>query len=143
MSKVRALVALEDIGLHQVVEDILEITFREVKTERAMSTEALLARLKEQGAEYDLVLLDLLFDSDAERSPLEALREEAHDLLDRLVIVVPRSRSILPAPARDFAQRVGFPFSLDEFMHVVRTVCERTRARRATGVAPETATAAD
>ncbi len=128
MPPIRALVALEDLGLHQVVEDILEITFKEVKTERVMSSEALFERLREHGEEYDLVLLDVQFDSDAEQSPLAVVRAELPALADRLVLVIPRSRSSsLDAQWEGFS-RVVLPFVLDDFSATVREVRERAKS---------------
>ena len=130
MPPVRALVALNDMGLHQVVEDILEITFREVKTDRVMTPQSLRDYVQERGDEYDLMLLDAAFGQEGEESPLGSLISEAPQICSRLVLIVPKSRKqSLPASLQNFP-KVSYPFMLDDFTATVQQVREQVRTAR-------------
>ncbi|MBD3240172.1 MAG: response regulator, partial [Chitinivibrionales bacterium] len=84
---VRALIAEEDLNLHQVVHDILEMSFKDLEIERAMNYDSLLNALRQEGPGLDLILYDLRFDQSSGHNALAVIRSEMPDLLPRLVVL--------------------------------------------------------
>ena len=123
--QIRALVAEEDLNLHQVTHDILEMCFSDVKIERAMNHESLMAKLRAEQADYDLVLYDLKFDELSGYDALSTMREEMPELTSRIIILAGNGDDVRHSThARDLAY-VLHPFSLDDFIDTVKRVRER------------------
>jgi DNA-binding NtrC family response regulator len=123
--RIRALVAEEDLNLHQVTHDILEMCFSDVKIERAMNYESLMAKLRAEDADYDLVLYDLKFDELSGSDALPTIRKEMPELANRIIVLAGNGDDVRrSAHARDLAY-VLHPFSLDDFIDTVKRVRER------------------
>jgi DNA-binding NtrC family response regulator len=128
---VRILVAVEDLSLHQVVQDVLDITFKEAKTERAMSAQSFLERLRERPDDYDLVMLDVSFDTDAPEVPLPTLQAQLPEVLKRTILLASRHDSARIRAEYGEMALATYPFSLDDFTAIIRSVYDRSRQTRA------------
>lgn len=129
MPLVKALIAEEDLNLHQIVHDILGICFKNVRIDRALNYDSLYQHLREHGAEYDIIIYDVDFDDRADRDALPAIRAEFAHLLPSFVLVAPRKVDIDTWPHAQGLPYVAHPFSLDEFSLVVTSVYERRKTR--------------
>lgn len=125
---VRALIAEEDLNLHQVVHDILEMSFKDLRIERAMNYDSLLNVLRQDGAELDLILYDLRFDSSSGQSALSIIRNEMPELLPRLVILAANGDELRAQEEARGLAYVLHPFSLDDFTDTVKRVYDRAAA---------------
>lgn len=119
MDKKSVLIAGCDLDIHQVVSDILEITFKGIEVERALDREKFVERLNEATL-YSLIVVDVSIDGSEGESIIDLLEREYARYLDRVVFIL-ESR-----PEAD--ENTGYagypfvvkPFSLDEFDTVVR-----------------------
>lgn len=132
---VSALVAEEDLNLHQVVHDILEICLKDVEVERAMNAEALMRKLRETEAsedqQFDLVLYDIRFDEMSGGDSLPVLRREMPQLDPRLILLAGNGDDVRRNEhARDLAY-VLYPFSLDDFVDTIKRVRSRSEEAEA------------
>jgi CheY-like chemotaxis protein len=118
---VRVLVAEEDLALQQIVHDILEMSFHDVRIERAMDADALLRKLRESVA-YDLILYDLHFDLQTGNDALPMIRSEFPELSPKLVLVAASGDDVRGNPHAEGLTYVRHPFSLDDFTEVVKAV---------------------
>jgi len=124
MPQVKVLVADDDLNMHQVIEDIVEICFRDVQIDRVMSSPAFVARLREDPNAYDIILFDLHLHQPSGSRALPSVLTEFPSIRGRLVVIAPADEDVdVVAEARDLP-RVGFPFSLDDFTETVRKVYE-------------------
>jgi hypothetical protein len=130
MPLVRALIAEEDLNLHQIVHDILEICFKNVRIDRALNYDSLYQHLRERGDQYDLILYDVDFDDRLDRDALPAIRVEFAHLLPAFVLMVPRKVDLETWPHAQGLPYVAHPFSLDEFSQIVTHVCAKVRKAR-------------
>jgi DNA-binding NtrC family response regulator len=123
--KTNVLVADNDMDVHQLVCDVLEICLRNVKVERAMSLQGFWAKLPAQPEQpWHVVFLSA-----------EYIKEEPDGFADRLTAVNPNVIGkvvILGAEAdAELCGEGGLmaapllvkPFSLDRFEELVKQVC--------------------
>ncbi|MDR0331348.1 MAG: hypothetical protein LBH93_06530 [Chitinispirillales bacterium] len=120
--QVNVLIADDDMDVNQLVHDVLEICFRDVKVERAMSLGSFWAKLPAAGDPWDLIFLSA-----------EYIKEEPGGFAGRVLAANPAApgKVIVVGGKPDFeafgddVKRFPFlakPFSLDEFEEVVRGV---------------------
>jgi len=127
MPKVRALIAEEDMNLHQIVCDILEMTFKDVAINRAMNTEMLFKKLDGNVEHIDMLIYDLHFDETGDEPALPLIRRRMPELDGRIVILASKGDDVRHnAHARDLPY-VIHPLSLDDF---IETVTESYRRRK-------------
>ncbi len=119
MGKKSALIVGCDLDIHQVVSDILEITFKGIEIDRAMDRDKFVERLNDDKL-YNLVVVDVSIDGVEEDNAVHLLEKEYGQYLDRAVFILSS-----PPEADESAVYSGYPhvvkpFSLDEFDTVVR-----------------------
>jgi DNA-binding NtrC family response regulator len=123
---VQVLIAVEDLSLHQAIDDILEIGFKEVEIDRALSTEVFLERLRESERRYDVIVYDLRCDEETDTPGLADVVREFPQVTKRLVVVATSAESIRHNSAADGVAWVRYPLSLDAFVDTVRRVYEES-----------------
>jgi len=122
--KTNVLVADDDMDVHQLVCDILEICLKNVKVERAMSLPGFWAKLPARPEQpWHMVFLSA-----------EYIKEEPAGFIDRLAAVNPDVIGkvvVLGSPADAESGGEGLmaapllvkPFSLDKFEELVKHIC--------------------
>lgn len=123
---VRVLIADDDLDSHELLDDLIEINFRDVEIDRALTRESVLQKTGAADASYDLVLFNMHpgkngSDSDAVEL-VSHLEKNQPQLLDRTVFILPKESD---PQALGIASRFPVlfrPFSLDEFSDVVQKV---------------------
>lgn len=122
--KTNVLVADDDMDVHQLVCDILEICLKNVKVERAMSLQGFWAKLPAAPEQpWHLVFLSAGY-----------IKEEPAGFIDRVVAVNPNviGKVVLLGTEADAESRgdgliaaplLVKPFSLDKFEELVKQVC--------------------
>jgi DNA-binding NtrC family response regulator len=128
MPKVRALVAEEDMSLHQVVCDVLEMTFKDVAIERVMNPNVLLTKLRESGELVDLLIYNLHFDTAEDGGVLATVRREMPEMDDRIVLLVSKGDDVRQSAWAHDLPYVVHPLSLDDFIEAVTRSYERRKA---------------
>lgn len=120
----RVLIADNDVDSHELMDDLIEINFRDAQIDHALTKESFLEKIGEIDKAPNLVIFNFDLDNDNETGIIHQLRERYPDLLDRIVFIASdddnKSRAALgkwPVLSR--------PFSLDHFEEVVKKVCVR------------------
>jgi len=122
--KTNVLIADDDMDVHQLVCDVLEICLKKVRVERAMSLPGFWAKLPAASEQpWHLVFLSA-----------EYIKEESAGFIDRLAAVNPNviGKVVVLGTAAD-AESCGEglmaapllvkPFSLDRFEELVKQIC--------------------
>lgn len=118
----RVLVVDDDLDAHQLVRDILQINFKHVKVETALSSMAFLKKIEEAENSYDLILFNIRLKHENGKDILSSLQHRHPDLFDRIVLMAdsPAERNHPLAKVRPCISK---PFSLDHFGEVIKKVC--------------------
>jgi DNA-binding response OmpR family regulator len=120
---VNILVASSDLDIYELVVDILEITFKKTKLDRARDYRRSVEMLSQPDARYNLILLDQGLDKDDERHVLTAMKNDCPQVADRIVLL---SDASTPRPDMGILEGtscIAKPFSLDEFGEIVKKAC--------------------
>ena len=121
--RVRVLVAEEDLNLHMLIHDILEIIYKDVAIDRALNGESLLEKIAKAGEPHDLFLYDIDFDDEDGKDVLSILRRDWPHLDDRIVVITGSKEEIAGRESARGLRSILKPFSLDDFSEAVRQVC--------------------
>jgi len=119
---VRVLIIGNDVHIHKLVVDIIEITFKEVTIDRAANEEALLSKLDSQEYSYNLIIFDCHNDKETDEELITSLKNTRPHLLDHLIVLID---SEAEKPAEEVLQKISYvikPFSLDEFGELVKKI---------------------
>jgi DNA-binding NtrC family response regulator len=119
---VTVLIADDDFDSYKLVNDILEINFRDVQIERALNLTSFFSKLQQTQKQYDLILLNPDFENENSDDIFGKIREIDPDLMDRVVLIGSDS-SI--GPLSETMYSISKPFSLDCFGEVVKKACCR------------------
>ena len=120
---IKALVVGNDLHVHKLVVDILEITFSDVTIEKTTNIQAMLKKIETQQYSYDLLVLDLQNSKKEDEVLVLNLRNKYPYLVSRTILFLD---SIEEKPDDTILQNIPFivkPFSLDEFGELVKEVC--------------------
>ncbi|NLG16408.1 MAG: hypothetical protein GX556_03640 [Fibrobacter sp.] len=114
------LVADCDMDSHELVNDILEINFKNVKIDRALCYDSFLNKLQNPGQQYDLILLNPETGKDTGNDTLATLQNSFPELLDRVILLADTQ---LDSSVVQSLPVIYKPFSLDNFGEKLRQVC--------------------
>ena len=120
---VRVLIGDNDLDSLELVDDLIEIYFKEAAIERALTEEAFFRKLADAVKPFNLILFNVDLEEASGETVIGKLRNGYPELLDRLVILTPG-----PLPeGSDFGAYpvLQRPFSLDLFGEVVTNACVR------------------
>jgi two-component SAPR family response regulator len=122
--KVNVLVADDDMVAMQLMYDVLDIVFRDVKIERAMTSQSFWAKFPAADDEnpWQLIFLAVDYIKEAPSDFLERFREANQAALGK--VIVTGSQAVFDECAEEI-KRLPFlakPFSLDGFEEIVKAV---------------------
>jgi DNA-binding NtrC family response regulator len=118
----KILVADDDLDAHELVRDILQISFKQVKIDRAMSSKSFMKKIRESKNDYDLILFNIRLKHDNGSDVLSSIQVEHPDLMERIVLLAD-SPDEQENPLGKEIPYISKPFSLDYFGEVVKKVC--------------------
>ncbi len=124
---VQILIVGNDIHIHKLVVDILEITFSTVTIVRATNEEGLFSKLKSSESEYDLIIIDCHNNKKEDEKLLLALRHSYPQLINRLIVLIDTEAE---KPDNEILQGISSvlkPFSLDDFGELVKKSVQRNK----------------
>lgn len=122
---IRVLIADNDLDSHELVDDLVEMIFRDVTIDRALSRESLFARIEAEGADYHLIVFNHSLDSSEIDDIISHIHAKNAKLIDRIVFITSeKARGEIPD---EFPVLVR-PFSLDDFNEVVTRICATTKS---------------
>lgn len=117
--KIKVLVANENMDVHQLMRDIIEINFRDVEITRALSAESFWEKIKEP---RHLVLIGADFIKEDSEAFIDRLKAANPDALGNVIIIGNKEdRDTLDEDAKQLPF-LAKPFSLDDFEEIVKFV---------------------
>jgi hypothetical protein len=119
---VRVLIADNNLDSHELIDDLIEITFRDVAIERALTKKAFLDKIGSAASSYNLILFNLDLDNDGEEGVLHHIEIATPHLRERMVFIVTEQDAAAAVAAKGY-RCIFRPFSLDHFSEVVKEAC--------------------
>jgi DNA-binding NtrC family response regulator len=119
---VRVLVADDDLDVHELVNDILLITFKDVLIERVLSVEACRAKLSSQ-IDFDLLLVASGLSDENDTAILAMVLDEFPAMVSKIAVIEEAGASARFDNAGKPLPLIKKPFSLDEFSDVIKKIC--------------------
>jgi hypothetical protein len=120
--KTYVLVADDDMGVHKLMCDVLEISLKDVKIERAMSPQCFWAKLPAPPERpWQLVFISSDYIREEPDGFVDRVREANPDVVGK-VVVVGNPGDALGENAQ-LMQSIAMPFSLDRFDELVKSLC--------------------
>jgi DNA-binding NtrC family response regulator len=125
---INVLVAEEDMDVHELVADILEINFKNVKIDRALDYDSFLKKVNGPEEPYHLIIMNESIGGEVStKDVVEKIRAAQSNFTERLVLLSgaeDECRSSLDESLRQIPF-IKKPFSLDGFGEIVKKVCAR------------------
>ncbi|MBN1129515.1 MAG: response regulator [Chitinispirillaceae bacterium] len=118
----KVLVADDDLDLHQLVYDILQINFKQVTIDRALTSKSFLEKVKDAKSPYDLILFNIRMNKENGANLLEAVQKQYPAIMDRMILLADSPEEQEPALDRD-VPCMSKPFCLDRFGEILKKVC--------------------
>ncbi|NLE01240.1 MAG: hypothetical protein GX640_15340 [Fibrobacter sp.] len=119
---IKVLIADSDLDSHELVDDILQINFRDVKIDRALNATSFLNKIKDAQPPYNLILFNPEIDINGELKLLDQIRALNPQMLNHIIL--------LNADVDQFRESesgimfaIKKPFSLDYFSEVIKKAC--------------------
>ncbi len=116
----RVLIADDNLDCQELIDDILEINFKDVQIDRALSLKSFQTKAGE-GIPYDLILFNTSFIDD-QFSALAFLKE-LNNRSSRVVLIGDKNDSTIFNPAVQEFPLLTKPFSLDDFGEIIKKTC--------------------
>jgi DNA-binding NtrC family response regulator len=121
------LVADDDMSVHKLMCDVLEISLKGVKIERAMSPQCFWAKLPAPpaGQPWQLVFISADYIREEPEGFIDRIREVNPDAVGKVVVVGDLGDTDSPAFGEEIKRLPSIvkPFSLDKFDELVKGVC--------------------
>jgi hypothetical protein len=114
---IRVLVADDDLDVHELVDDILHINFKDVAIDRVMDLNGVRAKIRSMKIPYDIILLG----DNGIKGFIEIVNEECPALMKKTVLICPEGSP--PVDKWSDIPRIVKPFSLDDFGEVLGKIC--------------------
>lgn len=124
------LIVGSDLDLHELLVDILEMTFPDAHIERALSADSMLAKLEVGETKYRLAVLDYTNGNGAGEELIPTLSRKHPELQGRIIAVVNSAGDPVDESVLHGVPSIAKPFSLDEFGELVESVCAPTGGDR-------------
>lgn len=122
--KTNVLVADDDMDVHQLVCDVLEICLRNVKVERAMSLQGFWAKLPAPPERpWHLVFLSAEYIKEEPVGFIDRLTAANPDVIGKVVILGAAADAESCGESLMAAPLLVKPFSLDRFEELVKQIC--------------------
>jgi DNA-binding NtrC family response regulator len=118
----KVLVADDDLDVHQLVHDILQINFKQVTIDRALTSKSFLNKIKAAESPYDLILFNVRMNEENGENILNSLQEEYPDIIDRVIMLADSPEESSASVTKD-VPCLSKPFCLDHFGEVIKKVC--------------------
>jgi DNA-binding NtrC family response regulator len=116
------MVVENDMNVNKVICDILEISFKDVKIDRAMTYDAFVKKVRKADPRYDIILYDIDPDDPSGNEALATVLQESPELgRNTIVIYDTVEQSARSNVSRDLTFIVK-PFSIDSLAEMIKKV---------------------
>jgi DNA-binding response OmpR family regulator len=120
---VEVLVADDDLDVHELVNDILSITFKDIKVDRVLDAESFRAKANSHKNQYDLVLIASDVADASGKDIISILLDEFPTLIEKTAIIEETAATVRFDRSGAEIPLIKKPFSLDEFSSVIKKIC--------------------
>jgi DNA-binding response OmpR family regulator len=120
---VNALVADDDLDVHELVNDILCISFKDISVDRALDADSFRAKVHSSKKKYDLVLVASGFADDSGKDIVSIVLEEFPALGKKMAVIQESAGGSWLDKGGNAIPVIKKPFSLDEFSDVIKKIC--------------------
>jgi hypothetical protein len=120
---IKVLVADDSLDVHELVNDILSISFKDVMVDRVLDVDTFRSKVLSSQPSYDLLLVASGLSDDAGTDIISVVLDEFPALAKKMAVIEESTattrldRSGTPIPL------IKKPFSLDEFSDVIKKIC--------------------
>ncbi|MBN1309609.1 MAG: hypothetical protein JXA18_16940 [Chitinispirillaceae bacterium] len=119
---IRVLIADNDLDSHELIDDLIEINFRDVIIERALTKESFLRKIGAGSLAYNLILFNLDLEKSEKGEGIVAYLEASRpELLGRIVFIA--SDQEAAASINGKYTLITRPFSIDHFEAMAQKAC--------------------
>jgi hypothetical protein len=122
---VKVLVADENLDVHELVNDILLINYKDVAVDRVLSAEGLREKLGAQNPGYKLIIMGSTLADASGKSAISILSEEFPQFRAMSVILQHAAGQVPDSPLIKKIPVLEKPYSLDEFSDRIKKICPR------------------
>jgi len=122
MKTTNVLIADDDMDSHQLMDDILEIIFKNVKIDRTLNLQGFWAKISDAQNKYDLVLLSPGLIKDEQEAFLDKLGSANPELMHKIVLTGKEQDFENYAMDIKLLPFLAKPFSLDHFESIVKAM---------------------
>jgi hypothetical protein len=122
---VKVLVADENLDVHELVNDILLINYKDVAVDRVLEAEGFRAKLGAKHPGYNLIIIGSGLADASGKSAISILCEEFPQYRGAAVILQQAAGQIPNTPMAKKIPVLAKPYSLDEFSDCIKKICPR------------------
>jgi DNA-binding response OmpR family regulator len=122
---VKVLVADESLDVHELVNDILLINFKDVAVDRVMEAEGFRTMLGTNRPGYNLIIIGSGLVDASGKSAVSVLCDEFPQYRGIVVILQDEAGQVPDTPMIKKIPVLAKPFSLDEFSDRITKICPR------------------
>ena len=122
---VKVLVADESLDVHELVNDILLINFKDVAADRVMEAEGFRAKLGSKRPGYNLIIIGSGLVDASGKSVISILCDEFPQYRGIALILQDETGQVPDNPMIKKIPVLAKPFSLDEFSDRIKKICPR------------------
>jgi DNA-binding NtrC family response regulator len=120
---VRVLVADDDLDVHELVNDILCISFKDVTVDRVLDGDSFRAKVRSSKKQYDLLLLASEVTDAAGKDIISIVLDEFPGLIKKTAVIEETAATARFDRSGGAIPLIKKPFSLDEFSSVIKKIC--------------------
>lgn len=122
---VMVLVADENLDVHELVNDILLINFKDVAVDRVLEVKGFRAKLGTKHPGYNLIIIGSGLADPSGKSAISILCEEFPQYRGAAIILQDAAGQVPDTPMIKNIPVLKKPFSLDEFSDYIKKICPR------------------
>ncbi len=119
---IRVLVADSNLYSHELIHDIVQINFRNVKIESVHNSESFVSKITSAKPQYNLILYSVHMDDSTDKTTLSEAIKKNPEISDRTIIMTESDSVKVPDIFNHFPT-VTKPYSLDYFGEVIKKTC--------------------
>jgi DNA-binding response OmpR family regulator len=119
----RVLVADNDLDVHELVNDILCITFKDVEVDRVLDGDLFRAKLFSSKNKYDLLLIASGVTDASGKDIVSIVVDEFPALVKKTAVIEETAATTRLDRSGAAIPLIRKPFSLDEFSSVIKKIC--------------------
>jgi DNA-binding response OmpR family regulator len=120
---IKVLVADDSLDVHELVNDILSISFKDVMVDRVLDVDTFRSKVLSSQPPYDLLLVASGLTDDAGTDIISVVLDEFPALAKKMAVIEESTATTRLDRSGAAIPLIKKPFSLDEFSDVIKKIC--------------------